>query len=78
VKEIRKWELKKSVFKNFIPDTDEVINEAFESDKESLKIKKFIKSEEDLNKAYFILRKNWVSIKNQFVNMIAKNCESYP
>jgi len=64
VKEIRKWELKKSVFKNFIPDTDEVINEAFESDKESLKIKKFIKSEEDLNKAYFILRKNWVSIKN--------------
>jgi len=55
-----------------------VINEAFESDKESLKIKKFIKSEEDLNKAYFILRKNWVSIKNQFVNMIAKNCESYP
>lgn len=32
VKEVRKWELKKSVFKNFVPDSDDVINDAFDSD----------------------------------------------
>lgn len=78
VKEVRKWELKKSVLKNFTPDTDEVINAAFESDKGSLKIKKFIKDQQELDKTYKILRKNFVAIKNQFVNMISRAPDSYP
>ena len=64
------------MFAKWNPDTSNVINKAFETDKELTKLKKFIKDEDDLNKTFEVFRNCYGMLKNQFNTQIAS--KSYP
>lgn len=76
VKEIRRFSKPNSVFAQWRHDTQNVIDKAFETDRDLTKLKKFIKDEDDLNKTYQIFRKCYGELKNQFNTQIASG--SYP
>ena len=64
VKEIRHFVYKTSVFKNFIPDSQAVLDAGFESDKELCKIPRFVKDEDDRANTFDVLRKYYSQLKN--------------
>mmetsp|Transcript_15052 Transcript_15052/g.23291 ORF Transcript_15052/g.23291 Transcript_15052/m.23291 type:complete len:83 (-) Transcript_15052:950-1198(-) len=64
VKEIRHFVFKSSVFCKFIRDTDNMLDKAFEADKDLSKLPKFIKDEQDLKQTFRVFRKHYPNLKN--------------
>jgi hypothetical protein len=64
VKEIKYFSLEQSIFKGFKHVTEEVIDKAFNQDKELMKLVKFIKDNDDLEQTLLILRTNFMPIYN--------------
>ena len=77
VKEIRHFVFPKSVFRKFVPDTQQVIDGAFEHDKPLAKLPKFVRDASDLEKTWQVFKDDYGHLKNQFVSQIA-NPKSYP
>ena len=64
VKEIRHFNFPRSVFCNFKPDTESIIDKTFEHDKELAKLPKFIKDPADLEATFDVFRENYFNLKN--------------
>jgi hypothetical protein len=58
------WDLKKSIFKDFTIDSDELLRKCFEFDFKCSKIPKFIKNEEDLLATKEVMHSHYRAYKN--------------
>lgn len=71
VKMIRTFSHNSSVFSDWRPDTDKVIEEAFRLDSQYLKIHKFVRDPDEAKRIKEVLRKYFVPLKNQFLQLAA-------
>lgn len=76
VKEIRYFSKPNSVFAKW-EDSPETVKACWEVDKKLMKLRKFIKSDEDLKATVDMLEKHYNHLKLQFRTMIGMS-ESYP
>ena len=44
------WSVKNSLFRTYVPDTDEIVQQCFLEDFNNTRIKRFVKNEEDRNR----------------------------
>ena len=71
---IRRFERKKSVFKDFIDVTDKMLGQAFDLDMQYIKTHKFIKPgkdglpETELDDVHNVLRKHFAELKDQYIS----------
>lgn len=77
IKEIKHFLHANSIFKEFVPETENDLDRAFEIDQSSTKIKNFIKDQDDLQKTLKVLRLYYRQIKQQFHSAIS-DPGSYP
>ena len=59
MKEIRHFNFPQSVFKDFVFDSEKILDLAFEKDKELAKIAKFVRDENDRAKTYEVFRTHY-------------------
>ena len=70
----KEFDKNKSVFKNFVEDTDNTRKIMFENDKKHLKLPRIIQDQNALNEVYNILLANFAGIKEIFdLNCAASN-----
>lgn len=67
------WKIEKSVFKDYKPETEELLQNCFETDWRCTRINKFVKSEKDLVKLKQILKTAYPQILHHYKYFSAVN-----
>lgn len=70
-KEVRIFEKPKSVWAEWIEDTQKMLDKAFETDYKFMKLWKFIKDHDDKENCKAVLKKHFPKLKTQFNTFIA-------
>ena len=77
VKEIRYFNKPTSVFKDWKEDDKKILDTAFETDHVQMKVRRFLKDENDYNETMNVIKKYYTMLKQDFLGHIS-NVKSYP